>query len=69
VRHLYPDLTLHEPTADNVTTDDLVRDLIDSNHDHRPVYATDPSDPWKAWFDFVKEGDAPVYRAYPSQGS
>jgi hypothetical protein len=69
VRHFYPDLILHEPTADGVTTDDLVHDLIDSNRDRRPVYATDPSEPWKVWFDFVKQGDAPVYRAYPRQGS
>ena len=62
VRHLYPDLTLTEPTAADVTTDDLVRALIADNVARRPIYATDPSEAWKAWFDFVKEGKAAIYR-------
>lgn len=63
VRHLYPDLVLHEPTAGEVTIDDLARDLIASNLVRRPVYATDPSEAWRTQYDFVQEGDAPVYRA------
>jgi hypothetical protein len=65
VRYLYPDLTLKEPTGMNVTTDDLVRDLIADNLTRRPIYATDPSEAWKSWFDFVQEGEAPLYRTYP----
>jgi hypothetical protein len=62
----YPDLVLYEPKLeDEVTIHDLVRHLIADNLEHRPVYATDPAEPWKAWFDFIKEKDAPVYRAVP----
>ena len=62
VRHLYPDLILEEPAAVDVTTDDLVRDLILHNAERRPVYATDPAEAWEVWFDFVEEEDAPIYR-------
>jgi hypothetical protein len=65
MRTLYPELILVEPTADGVTIDDLVRDLISGNLPLRPVYATDPKEEWEAWFDFVKEGDVPIYRALP----
>lgn len=59
VRHLYPDLTLREPTGvENITTDDLIRDLIIQNLTRRPIYATDPKDEWKTWFDFVKENNS-----------
>jgi hypothetical protein len=67
VRGLYPDLILAEPTAEGVTIDDLVRDLIEGNEPLRPVYATDPKEGWEAWFDFVKEADAPIYRAWPRE--
>lgn len=63
MRELYPDLILNEPTAAEVTIDDLVHDLIATNMKRRAVYATDPSDAWRAWFDFAKEGSAPIYRA------
>lgn len=64
VRHLYPDLIVNEPRmGDKVTTDDLVRDLIAHELARRPVYATDPSETWEAWFEFVQEGEAPIYRA------
>ncbi|MFN2292093.1 MAG: DUF2723 domain-containing protein [Anaerolineae bacterium] len=63
MRELYPDLILDEPTAAEVTIDDLVHDLIAKNMGQRPVYATDPSDAWRVWFDFAKEGSAPIYRA------
>jgi hypothetical protein len=63
VRALYPDLVVNEPTAAEVTIDDLVRDLIASNMEQRAVYATDPSDAWREWFDFAEEGRAPIYRA------
>jgi hypothetical protein len=65
VRELYPDLIVNEPTAADVTIDDLARDLIATNMEHGAVYATDPSDPWREWFDFAKEGSAPIYRAIP----
>jgi hypothetical protein len=61
VRHLYPQLTIPQPSDTVLTTDDLVRELIVHNAPDRPVYATDPSDPWKAWFSFAQEGH-PVYR-------
>jgi 4-amino-4-deoxy-L-arabinose transferase-like glycosyltransferase len=62
VRHLYPDLLLQEPVSDDVTTDDLVRDLVLHNYALRPVYATDPAEEWEQWFDFIPMGDAPTYR-------
>ena len=62
VRHLYPDLRLNEPHGTDVTTDDLVRDLITSNFIRRPIYATDPAAPWEEWFDFPQEGENPVHR-------
>ena len=62
VRELYPDLILKEPTGSNVTTDDLVRDLILLNYPAYSIYATDPIAEWEEWFDFVQEGDAPIYR-------
>ena len=63
VRHSYPELIVNEPGAADVTIDDLVRDLIESNLTQRPIYATDPRENWEAWFNFVREGDAPIYRA------
>jgi hypothetical protein len=63
VRDFYPHLILNEPTAAEVTIDDLVRDLIATNMENQAVYATDPSDAWRAWFNFAEEGKAPVYRA------
>ena len=63
MRELYPDLILNEPTAAEVTIDDLVHDLIATNMEHQAVYATDPSDAWRMWFDFSEEGRAPIYRA------
>jgi hypothetical protein len=68
VRRLYPHLVLNEPTATSeVTTDDLVRELIAQNMPRMTVYATDPSDPWKAWFDFIQEG-APIYHVHFKSG-
>ena len=63
-RQLYPDLVIPEPRSVEVTINDLTRDLIAANLPHRPVYATDPSDAVKAWYDFVPAGTAPVYRAH-----
>ncbi len=62
VRHLYPDLILKEPTTVQVTTDDLVRELMAANSTHRTVYATDPGEAWREWFDFIQVGNAPVFR-------
>jgi hypothetical protein len=62
IRSLYPSLILTEPTAEDVTIDDLVRELATDNLPLRPVYATDPKEEWEAWFDFVEEGAAPIYR-------
>jgi hypothetical protein len=63
VRHFYPELVLAEPREGDVTTDDLVCELIANNYYQRPVYATDPAEGWEPCFDFVQEGDAPIYRA------
>jgi hypothetical protein len=65
MRRLYPEVSLNEPGGQDVTTDDLVRDLIEGNIGSRPVYATDPAEAWKQWFDFVQEGDKPVFHARP----
>lgn len=68
MRDLYPDLILNEPRTADLTTDDLVRDLIIQNLPNRPIYATDPGEAWREWFDFVEEGDAPIYRVEPGRG-
>jgi 4-amino-4-deoxy-L-arabinose transferase-like glycosyltransferase len=63
VRHLYPDLNLREPTIhDDVTTDDLARELIINNLGLRPIYATDPKEQWGARLDFVQDAGSPIYR-------
>jgi hypothetical protein len=62
IRELYPNLILKEPTAADVTTDDLVHDLILLNYPLHSIYATDPIAEWEQWFDFVQEGEAPIYR-------
>jgi hypothetical protein len=64
IRELYPDIILEEPTAANVTTDDLVHDLILLNYPLYSIYATDPVAEWEQWFDFVQEGEAPIYRVH-----
>jgi hypothetical protein len=65
LRVLYPDLVLSEPTNADVTSDDLIRDLIEHNAARRPAYAIDPGETWSEWLDVHKEGDAPVYRVRP----
>ena len=61
IRDLYPELIVSEPRTSDVTTDDLVRDLVLENYPRRPIYATDPSKAWQEWFEFAEEGDAPIY--------
>lgn len=65
VRQQYPYLVVPEPGAGEVTIDDLARDLIAENLPHRPVYATDPNEAWKEWFDFRRVEGSPVYRVAP----
>jgi Protein O-mannosyl-transferase TMEM260-like len=65
IRKIYPDVAVPEPATSSSTTDDIVRELIAGNLGRRPVYATDPSDAWREWFEFADEGDAPLYRARP----
>jgi hypothetical protein len=65
VRRQIPHLVLNEPPAGEVTVDDLVRDLIAGNLPARPVYAADPADTWKEWFDFERVEGSPVYQALP----
>ncbi|MEJ2209232.1 MAG: DUF2723 domain-containing protein [Anaerolineae bacterium] len=70
VRHLYPDLVVPEPGPGDDTIDDVTRILIAANLPLRAVYATDPSDVVKGWYDFVPVGEAPVYRArLPGEGA
>jgi len=57
----YPHITIPSP-ATVITADELARDLFMLNLEDHPVYATDPVEAWEAWFDFVPEGDVPVYR-------
>jgi hypothetical protein len=64
LRHLYPHLSVPQPVAEKVTTDDLVRELIIQNSSKMPIYATDPNEPWKTWFEF-EEQDAPIYQVAP----
>ena len=64
LHHLYPLLDIPRPTTNQVTIDDLVRDLITLNLDSVPIYATDPKEEWEEWFDFAEQ-DAPIYRVYP----
>ena len=65
VRQQFPHLAVPEPGAGEVTIDDLARDLIAGNLPDRPVYATDPNEAWKEWFDFQRVEGSPVYRASP----
>jgi hypothetical protein len=65
VSRLYPRIVVPRPAAGEVTVDDLVRALIAENMAERPVYATDPGESWKAWFDFVEEEPYPIYRVHP----
>ena len=63
VRRQSPHLLVPEPGAGEVTIDDLARELIAGNAPERPVYATDPGDAWREWFDFTRVEGSPVYRA------
>lgn len=65
IRHLYPHLAVPKPTASDVTIDDVVHDLIMHNYARQPIYATDPSEAWETWFDFVKVENAPIFRVQP----
>ncbi|HSJ59426.1 MAG TPA: hypothetical protein VLC95_19735, partial [Anaerolineae bacterium] len=65
VRHLYPDLVVAEPSSEDVTIDDLTRDLILNNLPHRPVYVTDPAERWEPWFEFVKVEGVELYVPVP----
>lgn len=65
IRHLYPHLIVPKPTASDITFDNLVYDLIIHNYARRPIYATDPSEAWETWFDFVKVENAPIFRVQP----
>jgi hypothetical protein len=69
LRVLYPDLILNEATNTDVTTDDLVRDLIESNAARRPAYAIDPGESWNEWLDVQRVRDAPLYRIRPKNAS
>jgi 4-amino-4-deoxy-L-arabinose transferase-like glycosyltransferase len=60
VRHLYPELTINEPTGQNLTWDDLVYDLVASNTSV-PTYMTDFKEEWREWFDIDKVEGTPIY--------
>jgi hypothetical protein len=61
IRHLYPSLVLNEPSGGNLTWDDLVHDLVESNW-YVPTYLTDFKEEWREWFDITRVVDSPVYR-------
>jgi hypothetical protein len=63
VRRFFPHVILSEPSA-GVTTDDIVHDLILDNLTSLPIYAADPADEWKEWFDFVPEENTLLYRVH-----
>jgi len=62
VRRLYPELAIAEPTDGSVEVDNLVCELIAASLGRRAVYATDPTEAWRARFEFVEEENAPLYR-------
>ncbi len=63
--YTYHRLVVPVPTAKDVTTDDLVTELIMGNIESRPIYATDPKDPWANSFQFVQEGGLQLFRVLP----
>jgi len=63
MRRLYPELAVPEPADGSEPSDELVREMIAGSLAHRVVYATDPPEAWHAWFWFLKEESAPLYRA------
>jgi hypothetical protein len=69
MRHLYPWIVLNEPGAGQDTFDDLVRDLVISNITDRPVYAIDPKEPWKEWFDFAELAEGQIYQVHLKSSS
>lgn len=60
VRQLYPGLIVNEPTGQNLTWDDLVRDLV-ANNLRVPTYMTDFKEEWREWFDINQVDGTPVY--------
>jgi len=61
-RDLYPELVINEPKGGNLTWDNLVQDLIDSNLPHRAVYLTDLKEEWEDWVDYTEQGSVPIYQ-------
>ena len=58
----YPQLVVPEPASPQDSIHELVREMVILNYLNRPVYALDPSDEWRTWFDIAETGDALVYR-------
>ena len=61
IRSRYPHIAIPSPTTD-ITADELAQELFMLNIEDHPVYATDPVEAWEAQFEFIPEGDGPVYR-------
>lgn len=65
VRHLYPDLNVHEPGVTQNVPEVLVGDLITGSLPFRPIYATDPEPAWQTQFCFVPIASTSLYRVLP----
>jgi len=62
VQRLYPTVDIPQPWSHDLTIDDLTRELIGRNLQSRPVYATDPREPWPTWFGFEQVDGLELYR-------
>ena len=65
VQQMYPTIDIPQPWSYDLTIDDLTRELIGRNLQSRPVYATDPREPWPTWYDFDQVDDLELYRVSP----
>ena len=67
IQERYPDLLLPEPQSKDQTSHDLVWSLIKLNATQRPIYATDPHETWRSWFEFRPGREGPLYEVLPIQ--
>lgn len=61
----YPQFDIPSLASPDASADDLVRALIVANYLQHPVYATDPSDNWLAWFEFVPQKSSQLFLVRP----
>lgn len=65
LRDYYPTLSLPVSVSASATSGDWVRELIAANYMERPIYATDPADDWRAWFDFEPMDSSQLFLVRP----